>query len=108
MCPTCADLAVAIGVCSEELLGVDGAVAVSVQRGHHRRCPGVQSATKHASFKVSCGRQFGEFENVPGTLRVGRGVGSITYLKMMKHILYGAHSNVAMGLGWRAARRIRS
>ena len=25
------------------------------------------------------------------------------YLKMMKKILYGAHSNVAMGLGWRAA-----
>ena len=25
------------------------------------------------------------------------------YLNMMKKILYGAHSNVAMGLGWRAA-----
>ena len=24
-------------------------------------------------------------------------------LNMMKKILYGAHSNVAMGLGWRAA-----
>ena len=28
---------------------------------------------------------------------------SSQYLNMMKKILYGAHSNVAMGLGWRAA-----
>ena len=29
--------------------------------------------------------------------------GIFEYLNMMKKILYGAHSNVAMGLGWRAA-----
>ena len=28
---------------------------------------------------------------------------STAYLKMMKKVLYGAHSNVAMGLGWRTA-----
>ena len=43
-----------------------------------------------------------DLADVEGPVRAA-GQPIFEYLNMMKKILYGAHSNVAMGLGWRVA-----